>query len=57
MDKSVEPVAERNVFKRTIRLDEKESELTVKKPALINPLQDVNSNVNQSEWRANSDKD
>ena len=49
MDKSVEPVAERNVFKRTLRLDEKESELAVKKPARVNPLQDANSNVNQSE--------
>lgn len=57
MDKSVEPVAERNVLKRTIRLDEKESELVVKKPALINPLQDVNSNAAQSEWIVNSDEE
>ena len=57
MDKRVEPVAERNVLKRTIRLDEKESELVVKKPALINPLQDVNSNAAQSEWIVNSDEE
>ena len=57
MDKSVEPVAERNVFKRTLRLDEKESELAVKKPALVNPLQDANSNVNQSEETANHRKE
>lgn len=48
MDKSVVPLAERNVFKRPMRSDDAENEAVVKKPALLNPLQDINSNADQS---------